>query len=176
MCGRRWAARIPLIVDGGACQVGIESTVIDVSAQRPRVLRPGMIHVESLVAVVGELETDQSLAAGALRSPGLQERHYAPKARLLVLSWRNEAHLANQLAARHVPFAATFILAHSIIPSGDRFGAVSVIPHDPEAFGRALYAEWHRCDEDGAVHIVVEAVPPTSRWAAIADRLRRASA
>jgi L-threonylcarbamoyladenylate synthase len=167
---------IPLIVDGGACQVGIESTVIDVSAQRPRVLRPGMIHVESLVAVVGELDTDQSVAAGALRSPGLQEKHYAPKARLLVLSWRDETDLANQLEALLVPLEGTFILAHSLIPSGDRFGAVNVIPHDPEAFGRALYAEWHRCDEDGALYIVVEAVPPTSRWTAIADRLRRASA
>lgn len=168
--------RIPLIVDGGACLVGIESTVIDVSVQRPRVLRPGMIHVESLAAAVGELDTDEPVVSGALRSPGLQEKHYAPKARMLVLSWRDQTDLSNQLAALDVPLGTTFVLAHSIVPSGDRFGAVSVIPHEPEAFGRALYAEWHRCDEDGAVYIVVEAVPPTSRWAAIADRLRRASA
>jgi L-threonylcarbamoyladenylate synthase len=53
---------------------------------------------------------------------------------------------------------------------------VSVIPHDAEAFARALYAELHQCDELGAELIVVEAPPETSEWRAIADRLKRASA
>jgi L-threonylcarbamoyladenylate synthase len=168
--------RVSLIVDGGACQVGIESTVIDVTTPLPRVLRPGMIHLESLLAVVGELDAGPPGAGGKLRSPGLLERHYAPKARLLVMSWLDDADLAGQLAACGATPAAAFILAHTVIPSGDRFARVSVIPHDPEAFGRALYAEWHRCDEDGAALIVVESVPTAPRWGAIADRLRRASA
>jgi L-threonylcarbamoyladenylate synthase len=173
---RALGGRIPLIVDGGACQVGIESTVIDLSITTPRVLRPGMIHVESLLAVVGELDVGPTVGDGAKRSPGLLEKHYAPKAPLLVLSWRDEGDLAGQLVARNAQPAAAFILAHTVIPSGYPFARVNVIPHDPEAFGRALYAEWHRCDEDGAGHIVMEAVPPTPRWAGIADRLRRASA
>jgi L-threonylcarbamoyladenylate synthase len=53
---------------------------------------------------------------------------------------------------------------------------VSVIPHDAEAFARALYAELHRCDEAGAELILIEAVPETSEWRAIADRLKRAAA
>jgi L-threonylcarbamoyladenylate synthase len=67
------------------------------------------------------------------------------------------------------------VIAHSRIPSGHEFGRVSVIPHDPEAFARALYAEMHASDEAGANLIVVEAPPESAEWRAIADRLRRAA-
>jgi L-threonylcarbamoyladenylate synthase len=70
----------------------------------------------------------------------------------------------------------TQVVAHTHIPLGGGFGGVSVIPHDAEAFARALYAELHRCDAVGAEWIVVEAVPETPEWHGIADRLRRASA
>jgi L-threonylcarbamoyladenylate synthase len=68
------------------------------------------------------------------------------------------------------------VVAHTRIPSGAGFGRVSVIPHDPAAFARAIYAELHQCDEAGAELIVVEALPDTPEWRAIADRLRRAAA
>ena len=67
------------------------------------------------------------------------------------------------------------MIAHTHIPSQAGFGSVSVIPHDAEAFARALYAELHRCDERGAELIIVEAPPETSEWRAIGDRLKRAS-
>jgi len=67
------------------------------------------------------------------------------------------------------------IIAHTRIPSGEGFGRVSVIPHDPEAFARAIYAELHCCDEQGAELIVVEALPPEPAWEAISDRLQRAA-
>src|SRR6266436_5663981 len=63
--------KIPLIVDGGQCQVGIESTVLDLSALPPRVLRPGMIHEKALLAVTGELEVGLGPDQGSLKSPGL---------------------------------------------------------------------------------------------------------
>jgi L-threonylcarbamoyladenylate synthase len=66
-------------------------------------------------------------------------------------------------------------MAHTIIPLREKFGRVAVIPHDAEAFGRALYGEMHACDEGGAQLIVVEAPPEEPEWQAIADRLRRAS-
>jgi L-threonylcarbamoyladenylate synthase len=172
---RGLGGQIPLIVDGGTCQVGIESTVVDLSSDRCRILRPGMIHAESIVAVAGDLDENPVVPGRVLASPGLLEKHYAPRARVLVLSWRDDEDLAAQIITRHAQPATTFILAHSVIPSVDRFSQVRVIPHDPDAFGRALYAEWHDCDEAGAAQIVVEAVPTTGRWAAIADRLRRAS-
>jgi hypothetical protein len=69
-----------------------------------------------------------------------------------------------------------FIIAHTKIPSGENFADVSVMPHDAEAFARALYAELHRCDAAGAELIVVESPPDLPEWSGIADRLRRASA
>ncbi len=172
--------RLRLIVDGGQANVGIESTVVDVTTTPPRVLRPGMIHAESLAAALGNAECGmwnaESAEAGALRSPGQLPKHYSPKARLLILEWRDEADLKAQLARLGVPADTASVLAHTHIPLGGGFGTVSVIPHDAEAYARALYAELHHCDEQAAVCIVVEAPPATPEWRAITDRLRRAAA
>ena len=155
---------LPLIVDGGPSHVGIESTVLDISLQLPRILRPGMIHAESLLAVTGELAPTDS-EHGPLKSPGLLPKHYAPRARLVIREWQNEAEMESQPDD-------VYIIAHSRIP---RRGNVSVIPHDAEAYARALYAELHRCDEAGARLIIVEAVPTTPEWLPIRDRLNRAA-
>jgi len=170
--------RIRLIVDGGQAQVGIESTVLDLTATPPRVLRPGMIGAESLLAVTEELEKPEpgTRTAGPLRSPGLLPKHYAPKAKLVMLSWRDEVELLAQLSARQVPFGKTHVIAHTRIPSGKSLGRVSVIAHDAEAFARAIYGELHRCDEAGAELIAVESLPEGTAWLAIADRLSRAAA
>ena len=182
--------RLRLIVDGGQAQVGIESTVLDLTVQPVRVLRPGMIHAESLEAVLGEGEVPQAVVSGQgqsatptaglpaepLRSPGQLLRHYAPRARLVVLSWHDERDLETQIARLNFAPADCQIVAHARIPLGPAFGGVTVIPHDAEAFARALYAELHRCDETGAGLIVVEALPEGPEWRAIGDRLRRAAA
>jgi len=166
---------VPLIVDGGACQVGLESTVLDLTTHPPRVLRPGMVQEASLRAVLGCLASPTAGSAPPVaRSPGLLPKHYAPRAKLLALSWENTADLQAKLVRAAVPARAVSVVAHTHIPSAAGFGGVSVIPHDPEAFARALYAELHRCDEAGAEWIVVEAVPDEPAWAAIADRLHRA--
>jgi L-threonylcarbamoyladenylate synthase len=170
--------QLPLIVDGGQAQVGIESTVIDLTVNPPQVLRPGMIHEESLVATIGLVLSAECGVRGdeKLRSPGLLRKHYAPKAKLIVRSWRDTADLNLQLSACNFQHAKTQIIAHTHIPSGEGFGGVSVIPHDAEAYARAIYAEWHRCDEAGAMLIVVEALPDGVEWRAVADRLNRAVA
>jgi L-threonylcarbamoyladenylate synthase len=151
-----------------------------------------MIHATTLEAVLGPLASGIRDSNRESRSPGLMEKHYAPAARLLVLTWQDELDLGRQIEtftgsarsrmtdddrarANSAPSSTTFILAHTIIPSSEQLGRVSVIPRDAEAFGRALYAELHRCDEQGARWIVVEAVPETPEWTAIADRLRRAA-
>jgi L-threonylcarbamoyladenylate synthase len=170
--------KIPLIVDGGQSQVGIESTVLDLTVSPPGILRPGMIHAESLAAVCGEVAGDKWQVTGkdSLRSPGLLAKHYSPKAKLLVLKWTDNTELAADLVTRHLSPVTCFIIAHTKIPSAGNFGEVSVIPHDAEVFARALYAELHRCDEMGAAAIIVEAPPALPEWAGIADRLRRAAA
>jgi len=172
---RHLGGKIPLIVDGGPATVGIESTVLDLSVSPPRLLRPGMIHEQALLAVTGQLRLGGTERGEVLRSPGLLRRHYSPNAKLVVWSWANPAELKVRSAECGVPSAKVHVLAHSKIPSHGDFGRVSVIPHDPAAFARAIYAELHQCDEAGAKLIIVEALPDAAEWKALADRLRRAA-
>ena len=174
--------RIRLIVDGGQSQVGIESTVIDVTANPLRVLRPGMIHHTSLRAALDKRGLKIAAAEagsdseGPLRSPGRLLKHYSPKATLRILSWRDEEDLLAKMNAQKLPVETAHVIAHTVIPGTGRFARVSLIPHDAEAFARAIYAELHQCDEAGAGCIIVEALPETDEWQAIADRLKRAAA
>jgi len=171
------AGKIPLLVDGGQSQVGIESTVLDLTVTPPRVLRPGMIHAESLAAVAGNIQHSTfSIQHSTLRSPGLLAKHYSPKAKLLVLNWCDDADLQSQIRDSRFAIRHCFVIAHTKIPANVDAANVSVIPHDAEAFARALYAELHRCDAAGAELIVVEALPELPEWMGIADRLRRAAA
>jgi L-threonylcarbamoyladenylate synthase len=172
---RQLNGKIPLIVDGGQAQVGIESTVVDLTEWPPRLLRPGMIHEQALLAVTRAITLGFGDSQEVLKSPGQLAKHYAPKAKLVVLNWRDEAELNSQIAGIKAVASRPHVIAHTHIPTQAGFGSVSVIPHDAEAFARALYAELHRCDELGAELIVVEAPPDTSEWRAIADRLKRAS-
>lgn len=168
--------KIPLIVDGGQSQIGIESTVLDLSASPPRLLRPGMVHEQALIAVTGELAIEEGTQAAVLKSPGLLRKHYSPRAKLVIWSWRNDQALRSRSAECAVQNARICVVAHTRIPSIEGFGRVSVIPHDAAAFARAIYAELHACDEAGAELIVVEALPETNEWRAIRDRLNRAAA
>lgn len=169
--------RIPLIVDAGPCAVGIESTVVDVTGPMPRILRPGVISSEQIsqaagvpATVVGEPPT------GPLRSPGQLQRHYSPKARLVVWSWHGDQDLAERLAGESIRSDQVHLLAHSRIPGETVPAQVSFIPDDPEAFARALYGFLHQCDDHGARLIVIEDPPPGPAWDGIRDRLLRASA
>ncbi len=177
---RQLGGKISLIVDGGQSQVGIESTVLDLTVSPPQVLRPGMIHAESLAAVMGEVRNQKpevrSKSGKALPGPGLLKKHYAPKAKLLILSWCNDADLKSQIANRKSQIASCHVIAHTHIPSGENFARVGVIPRVAAAFARAIYAELHRCDAEGAALIIVEAPPDQPEWSGITDRLRRASA
>jgi L-threonylcarbamoyladenylate synthase len=171
--------KIPLIVDGGQSQVGIESTVLDLTVSPPRILRPGMIHTESLAAVCGQVQSPKSKVQSretALRSPGLLEKHYSPNAKLKVLNWHDDSDLLEQIRNSQFAIRNCFVIAHTKIPAGENFADVSVMPHDAEAFARAIYAELHRCDAAGAELIIVEAPPDSPEWSGIADRLRRAAA
>ena len=178
---RSLGERVGLIVDGGHAQVGIESTVLDLTVSPPRLLRPGMIHEESILAVTGALGSAAGQSVGPLKSPGQLQKHYAPQARLVIRAWQDEQDFNTQLAQVRqqlpAPVAAPqiFVIAHTHIPLQATVGSISVIPHDAEAFARAIYAELHRCDEEGAELILVETLPTGPEWRAIADRLQRAA-
>jgi L-threonylcarbamoyladenylate synthase len=103
-------------------------------------------------------------------------KHYSPQAKLRILNWRDTADLERQLASLKAPLNGTHVIAHTVIPSAGDFGRVSVIPHDAEAFARAIYAELHAADEAKAEWIIIETLPDGNEWHAIADRLKRAAA
>jgi len=173
--------QLRLIVDGGQSQVGIESTVLDLSANPARVLRPGIIHGESLRAALHDSDwtiaddATPELSTEPLRSPGRLPKHYSPNARLEIWSWQDTNELESKIKNQKSKIERTHVIAHTVIPSGEKLGRVSVIPHDAEAFARAIYAELHECDAAGAELIIVEALPETNEWEAIADRLKRAA-
>jgi L-threonylcarbamoyladenylate synthase len=143
-----------------------------------------MIHAESLQAVLAGFDPQTANAGtaetaekpdGPLRSPGRLPKHYSPKAKLEIRSWAGPDDLQAQLQGQKSNLEKIHVIAHTIIPAAGKFGRVSVIPHDAEAFARALYAELHECDEMGADLIIVETLPETNEWHAIADRLMRAA-
>jgi L-threonylcarbamoyladenylate synthase len=169
--------RIPLIVDGGQTPVGIESTVMDLTERPPRLLRPGMIHAEALLAVTGELSSGGAGTPGEapLRSPGQLPQHFALRVKLVVWSWADEAELRARIADCGLRVADCRLLAYAGVPSVEGLGGVSLMPREAPAYARALYAELHRCQEPDARLIIVEAPPSGPEWRAVADRLARAA-
>jgi L-threonylcarbamoyladenylate synthase len=169
--------KIRLVIDAGPAAVGIESTVVDLTTGKPRVLRPGMISEKEIHQALGlpGKRSQEEHREQLFKSPGLQSRHYSPKARLTIRKWKTEDDLELQVKATRVVPPDIHIIAYDVIPQRSRFGRVSVIPHDPEAYARALYAELHRADENRAQLIIVEEVPAGPEWEGIRDRLRRAS-
>ena len=164
---------VDAVVDGGPTTVGIESTVVDLTAATPRLLRPGMISAAQIAAVVGAVDDRPvEVAAGAARpSPGLVDRHYAPRARVILF---DESSRERALAEARVAAA-----------QGDRVGSLAfaplpvlearVMPRDPAAYANRLYAELHALDEAGCAMVVVEQVPTTADWAGVHDRLERSA-
>jgi L-threonylcarbamoyladenylate synthase len=168
--------KISAIVDGGQASVGIESSVLDLTVSPPKILRPGMIHRESFEAAGFPVaHAGASDETGLLKSPGQLKKHYAPKAKLLILKWNDAADLKHQIQRSNLIAGECHVIAHSQIPSPEPFARVSVIPHDAEAFARAIYGELHHCDDAGAEAIIIEAPPEAPEWAGITDRLRRAA-
>jgi len=140
-------------------------------------LRPGIISAEQIAKVLhlkGRSLSDSGIVSGPLRSPGLLEKHYSPKGRLVIWPWKNDSDLAEKAKQAGFPPQEVHIIAHSRIPQLNRFAHVSVIPLDAEAYARAIYAELHRRNEANAKLIVVEELPTTPEWEGINDRLRRA--
>lgn len=163
--------RVDLIIDGGATNVGIESTVVDVTGGVPRILRPGMIARDAIARVAGAAEAAGALGTrdspGALRSPGMMDKHYAPRARV-----------------RLVPSAAVNeslgTLRHAGRVGALAFGPVDadvprVLPREPAVYARMLYAALHEMDDERCDVVLVERPPDTPEWAAIIDRLERAA-
>lgn len=143
------------ILDGGACPVGLESTIVDFSGERPRLLRPGQVSRADLEQLLGPLQDDLREAP---RAPGMLEQHYAPVTRTRLGSSGEGRFAWLGLQARSG--AAVQLL----------------LPADAEAYGRGLYAALRELDASGCDSIVVQPPPQEPQWEAVWDRLRRATA
>jgi L-threonylcarbamoyladenylate synthase len=155
------------VIDGGACEVGLESTIVDLSRGIPVLLRPGAITREQLAHVLGESPRDRD--AEAPRASGTLAAHYAPGTPLkLVASRALESELAQPGRAAVLAFrnAASGVAASEWIRAHD----------DALRYGHDLYANLRRLDASGAKRILVEAPPAEASWEAVNDRLRRAAA
>lgn len=162
---------IAAVIDGGPCSVGVESTIVDLTGPRPRLLRPGMIRVDALEAELGM----PLLRAGDEEGPRASGRlasHYAPGAPLELVS---PVDLARRVDACMAAGQRIAVLTRGELPAASGQAVWIRMPRQPVQFARALYAELRRADAAGPDRILVESPPDSPAWEAISDRLRRAS-
>jgi len=173
------ADRVDLILDGGPCGRGIESTVVDCTTDPPLVLRPGPVTVARLSQVLSA-----SVAAGAAhpvdgvaRAPGRSPRHYAPRTPLEL-----PARSAERVAALLAEGARVgWLTSAADAPDARRLAAnrdlvIVPMPADPDAYAAVLYATLHALDKRDLAAIVADPLPDTDAWRAVRDRLSRAAA
>jgi L-threonylcarbamoyladenylate synthase len=163
---------VDLILDGGPCQVGIESTIVDLSGKTPRLLRPGIISPEALAEVLGEVPSPASAGRDVPRAPGTLSSHYAPRTPLELIA-------AEALESK----------VHEYLERGERIGVLArrhsptsiscpwqPMPAEAADYARELYARLRALDALGLDRLVVERPPEEPSWQAVRDRLERAAA
>jgi L-threonylcarbamoyladenylate synthase len=167
--------RVPLILDAGPATVGIESTVVDLSGGTPVVLRPGMIGRDELAALIGPVGQPTRADPGAPRpSPGMLDRHYAPRARLIPFTSLDEPAVVAALESCRHGGGRPAALLRGAAP--DEISLCVTLAGDPAAYARGLYQALHRLDEAGATLILVERPPAGIGWEGVRNRLDRAAA
>ena len=175
--------RVAMILDGGACAVGIESTILDFSRDVPEILRPGAITPEDIARVIGrrprvrgELEqapsADSASASPVPRVSGALAAHYAPRTPLRLVE---PALLADEATVLAGEGSRVAVLAHSSPDPQDPRLTWQSLPAEPTAYAQGLYASLRALDAVGADFILIEALPGGPGWRAVADRLGRAA-
>jgi L-threonylcarbamoyladenylate synthase len=167
--------RIPLILDAGPTQIGLESTVVDVTCTPPTILRPGGITQEAITAVIGRV---QNVAGPAQqrRSPGMRYRHYSPRARVLLVEKAQTETLQAAVAEALRHHERVGCLLHRLEPE-DMPPSVKVtrVGGSVADYAQGLFLALRALDEWGLDMIVVEGVRERGLGVAVMDRLRRAA-
>ncbi|HYJ19356.1 MAG TPA: L-threonylcarbamoyladenylate synthase [Burkholderiales bacterium] len=161
-------AAVDMVLDGGNCEVGIESTIVDLTRETPAILRPGRISAQqigdALLAQLGDNGLDRPRVPGALAS------HYSP---LLPLKLVHPDQIETYV--RQHAGTAIAVLARRGRPRDSRAALWQVAPELPDDYARTLYAALRRLDDSGCRMIVVEDPPQLPEWVAVRDRLVRAA-
>lgn len=184
--------RIPCIVDGGACEVGLESTFVDMTGELPVILRPGAITKEMLEEVVGPVLVDPAVAVGAPldhgetpRAPGMKYKHYAPEGDMELVQGellKVAAYIAEQVRlceenGRKSGVMVSRELLALLSPSLPEETCVECLGSReyPERMASELFAALRRFDQNGCEKIYGEALPDSGVEAAMMNRMRRAA-
>lgn len=178
--------RVSYILDGGPCEVGIESTVVSVVEQPAVLLRPGGISRSEIEAVIGPVVSPAHPQSGAHPSPGMHPQHYCPRTPLiLVKGGVIPAHGTGVYLQLHrVPLHSTNVVPGApLIPSvgmsgihGSRAVTIVHMPAESREYASRLYATLHEVDQQGYDWIAVDAPEESPEWEGVLDRLRRAAA
>lgn len=176
--------RIEMIVDGGPVEIGVESTILDMTITPPMILRPGAVTREMLEELIGEVAVDQTLLKAdsrtAPKAPGMKYRHYAPKANLVVVegemeevtAWIRQTAAARQQEGKKVGIIATEETKESY-PEGDV--KVAGTRADEATIASSLYGILREFDGDGVDEIYSEAFASGGIGAAVMNRLLKAA-
>lgn len=159
---------VPLILDGDDCQVGIESTIVDLSREKPIILRPGAVTAEQLSLVLGApVAIESAVASDTPRVSGSLAAHYAPQTPLQV----SDAAMIAQ-ALQKSPSIAAIVRDDAGLKSQPN---VVVLANHPVAYAHDLYRVLRELDSGGYTQILVQALPDSVAWGAVQDRLARAA-
>jgi L-threonylcarbamoyladenylate synthase len=160
---RSLGSDVDLILDGGPCQVGIESTVLSLAESGPILLRPGGISRTELEAIAGPVASAQEVQAEAHPAPGLHPRHYSPRTVLYLVS-------KGKLPAQ----GQGIYLQHASPPNRPEIKTIQM-PTAAADYAAALYEKLHEADTANVDWIAVDLPPNAPEWEAVQDRLRRAA-
>ncbi|TXD37340.1 threonylcarbamoyl-AMP synthase [Lujinxingia vulgaris] len=165
--------RVGWVIDGGATDVGVESTVVSLVGEVPVLLRPGMVSLEALRDVVGEVQLleDMPEEEAPRMSPGLARKHYAPGVPLKVMSGEALEEAVAERRAKSADIKVGCVVYGALRVEGT---VAVVMPRDAAGYAAGLYEALHRLDRLGLEAIWVEAPPVKEGWEAVHDRLGRA--
>jgi L-threonylcarbamoyladenylate synthase len=167
--------QIELILDAGQTTIGMESTVVDVTVDPPVILRLGGLTQERIEEVIGPVETDKA-GERSNRSPGTRHRHYAPRAKVLLVRHGDQAAFAAILQAERQAGKKVGCIVHSSLLSKLETGEFyRVLPSSIDFFARHLFRTLRELDAMRVDVIVIEGVHEEGLGATVMDRLRRAS-
>lgn len=162
---------VDCVVDGGPCSVGLESTILDLSGPRPRVLRPGAVTRDALAEMLGGVPS--AGGSDSPRVPGALPVHYAPETPLRLLDAAAIEPAARALVLSGRAFTVLSMRLPAFEASNCRW---RTMPSDPRGYARVLYAYLRDADAAKRHCILIEQPPATADWEAVRDRLGRAAA
>nr|AIA18110.1 Telomere recombination [uncultured bacterium] len=165
---------VDYILDGGPCNIGIESTIVSLIDAEPIILRQGHISASALTSVLGKTVLVGQKYTRNIEVPGMSASHYAPEKPLYLLTKEQLLEKALELSKHSHSFS---VLAFTEKPTIDNLLVTFWIcaPRDPISYAKDFYLSLHRLDECEGECILVEPPPDSEQWAAIQERLARAT-